>query len=323
MEGRSPTTYAQIVVAPDGAGLVLQYWLYFVYNDFNNTHESDWEMIQLSFDAASPAEALGQEPAQIALASARRRRNGRLGRRQAPEGGRPTPRLLAAGSHASQYGSNVYLGWGENGTGFGCDITTGPIGPGSPRSPLLSISERGPTRTIRWPGGLQGTLGRAAALGIQRAARSQHQARLDRPLCLAGRAARQQHGGGRRRDARPASDRLLLHDQRGRVSGCFRCTTSTRQSASSALLLAILVPLAADRLTAGGFLACGLVLLARTRASSSCSGLVLIPLALWPTASSTSSYLPARRRALPAAERAPGARLAAAITVGGFSSWPG
>ena len=32
--------------------LALQYWLYYVFNDWNNKHESDWEMIQLMFDAS-------------------------------------------------------------------------------------------------------------------------------------------------------------------------------------------------------------------------------------------------------------------------------
>ena len=31
--------------------LALQYWFFYPFNDFNNTHEGDWEMIQLVFDA--------------------------------------------------------------------------------------------------------------------------------------------------------------------------------------------------------------------------------------------------------------------------------
>ena len=34
--------------------LALQYWFFYVFNDWNNTHEGDWEMIQLNFDAATP-----------------------------------------------------------------------------------------------------------------------------------------------------------------------------------------------------------------------------------------------------------------------------
>jgi hypothetical protein len=49
--------------------LALQYWFFYVFNDFNNTHEGDWEMIQLDFDAADAAEALNEEPTAIGHSS--------------------------------------------------------------------------------------------------------------------------------------------------------------------------------------------------------------------------------------------------------------
>ena len=42
--------------------LALQYWLYHPFNDVNNKHESDWEMIQLDFAASDAASALEQDP---------------------------------------------------------------------------------------------------------------------------------------------------------------------------------------------------------------------------------------------------------------------
>jgi hypothetical protein len=54
-----PTTYARVFVDPEREQLVLQFWLWYFFNDWNNTHESDWEMIQLAWDATSPEEALG------------------------------------------------------------------------------------------------------------------------------------------------------------------------------------------------------------------------------------------------------------------------
>ena len=45
--------------------LALQYWLFYAYNDWNNLHEGDWEMIQLVFDATSAQEALSQEPVEV------------------------------------------------------------------------------------------------------------------------------------------------------------------------------------------------------------------------------------------------------------------
>jgi len=120
-----PTTYARIV-ANGTNKLALQYWFYYVFNDFNNRHESDWEMIQIVFDVGTVEEALNTEPTQIALAQhGGGETAGWNDSKLQREGTRPII-YAASGSHASQYGSAVYLGWGEGGTGFGCDTTTGP-----------------------------------------------------------------------------------------------------------------------------------------------------------------------------------------------------
>ena len=50
--------------APAGK-LALQYWLYYAFNNWNNTHEADWEMIQLVFNAASAVEALERRPVEV------------------------------------------------------------------------------------------------------------------------------------------------------------------------------------------------------------------------------------------------------------------
>src|SRR5262249_29293296 len=49
MAGRQPTTYAHIVTEPEHHRLTVQYWFFTYFDDFNNTHESDWEMVQLRF----------------------------------------------------------------------------------------------------------------------------------------------------------------------------------------------------------------------------------------------------------------------------------
>ena len=55
-EGSSPTVYAHVATDPGHPGqLSLQYWFFYVYNQFNNLHEGDWEMIQLDFEAADAA----------------------------------------------------------------------------------------------------------------------------------------------------------------------------------------------------------------------------------------------------------------------------
>jgi hypothetical protein len=45
--------------------LALQYWFFYVYNDWNNLHEADWKMIQLVFDASTPGQALHRAPVEV------------------------------------------------------------------------------------------------------------------------------------------------------------------------------------------------------------------------------------------------------------------
>ena len=67
-KGHSPTTYARIVTERAYPNkLALQYWFFYVFNDFNDKHEGDWEMVQLDFDAATPSQALHLKPALLAL----------------------------------------------------------------------------------------------------------------------------------------------------------------------------------------------------------------------------------------------------------------
>ena len=82
-QGTRPTTYARVVTEEGREGLALQYWLYYTFNDFNNKHESDWEMLQLEFAASDAAAALGAGTDAGRLQPARGCRGRRLGRRQA------------------------------------------------------------------------------------------------------------------------------------------------------------------------------------------------------------------------------------------------
>jgi hypothetical protein len=135
MVGRQPTTYAHIVAQPDRHRVTVQYWLYYYFNDFNNTHEGDWEMIQVAFDAASIEEALARAPVSVAYSQ---HGNGETAawtdEKLQKEDGHPVV-YPAAGSHATFFGNKVYLVWGENGSGFGCDDTRTP----SVRVPLQTV----------------------------------------------------------------------------------------------------------------------------------------------------------------------------------------
>jgi hypothetical protein len=135
MADYTPTVYAHIVTEPGHDGLALQYWFYYVYNRFNNLHESDWEMIQLTFDAPTAAEALRQEPTEVAYAQHGGGEVANWDDAKVQKDGDHPIVYPAAGSHATYYGNHIYLGWGEHGSGFGCDDTTAP----SIRTPLKVV----------------------------------------------------------------------------------------------------------------------------------------------------------------------------------------
>ncbi|MGH2586086.1 MAG: hypothetical protein ACRDJE_14330 [Dehalococcoidia bacterium] len=117
-------TYAYIV--REKGLLALQYWFYYYFNDWNNQHESDWEMIQLLFDADTVSQALEQEPLRVSYAQ---HSGGETRNWNSPdltrEGNHPVVHA-SAGSHASYFDPKVYLGLGERGSGVGCDHATGP-----------------------------------------------------------------------------------------------------------------------------------------------------------------------------------------------------
>ncbi len=121
-----PTVYAHVAFDPDHPDqLALQYWLFYVFNDWNNLHEGDWEMIQLNFDAATVAEALEQEPTEVGYSQheGAERAGWNDGKLERVEETHPVV-YPAAGSHANYYGSAVYLGSSAS-TGVGCDDTSG------------------------------------------------------------------------------------------------------------------------------------------------------------------------------------------------------
>ena len=126
-EGSAPTTYAHVVTDPDRPGkLVLQYWFFYVYNDWNNLHEGDWENVQLVFDARDAREALEREPVSIGYSQ----HEGAEGadwddeKLELVDGRRPVV-YPAAGSHANFFEDALYIGSSAE-QGVGCDDTRGP-----------------------------------------------------------------------------------------------------------------------------------------------------------------------------------------------------
>lgn len=126
--GIEPSLYARVTTEADSGKIVLQYWYYWVFNLFNNTHESDWEGIQLVFTAESVQEILDHDllPSAIAFAQHDGGEQGAWDDDKVELQGTHIVSHPSSGSHADYYGSAVWLGWGENGSGFGCDYSDAP-----------------------------------------------------------------------------------------------------------------------------------------------------------------------------------------------------
>jgi hypothetical protein len=126
-EGHDPAVYAHVATDPAHPGkLALQYWLYYTFNDWNNLHEGDWEMIQLVFDAADAEEALGEDPVSVGYSQHEGAEGADWGdeKLELVDGRRPVV-YPAAGSHANFFDPSLFVG-SSGQQGVGCDDTRGP-----------------------------------------------------------------------------------------------------------------------------------------------------------------------------------------------------
>ena len=125
--GSKPTVYAHVATDPGYPGkLALQYWFFYPFNDFNNTHEGDWEMTQFVFDAADATEALTKQPSEVGYSSHEGAERAAWGdeKLEIVDGTHPVV-YPAAGSHANKFTAALYLGNSAE-AGVGCDLTLGP-----------------------------------------------------------------------------------------------------------------------------------------------------------------------------------------------------
>ena len=169
--------------------LVLQYWFYWYFNDWNNTHEGDWEADPARVPGVDGRGGAAGRPDRGRLLPARGRRDAPTGPTTSStrEGGHPVV-YSSAGSHASYFGSALYLG--RNGSeGFGCDNTDGPstrIDPEGRRAARRAGRRSdGSARVDR----VQRPVGRAPRRPVQRTGRALPEGPLRRAARLAGRPA--------------------------------------------------------------------------------------------------------------------------------------
>jgi hypothetical protein len=126
-KGSKPTVYAHVVSDSAHPGkLALQYWFFYPFNDFNNTHEGDWEMTQLVFAARDAHEALERKPESVGYSSHEGAERADWGDDKLTIVGGTHPVVYpAAGSHANKFTEALYIGSSAD-AGVGCDDTQGP-----------------------------------------------------------------------------------------------------------------------------------------------------------------------------------------------------
>lgn len=142
--------YAHVYLEPGTDELALQYWFYYYFNDWNNNHEGDWEMVMLFFDTTTVEEALTMEPTRVVYAQhGGGERAGWNDDKLSKEDGHPVV-YTARGAHASFFESHVYLGLAENGTGFGCETTRGPHRRDVVKAIVVPHEPTGPDDPFAW-----------------------------------------------------------------------------------------------------------------------------------------------------------------------------
>ncbi len=127
-DGEAPAiTYAHIRRQPGEGKLVVQYWFYYYFNQFNDLHESDWEGMQIVFDANSARAALSSGPSEIGLFQHGGGEKADWDDEKVEKQGNHPIVYPAAGSHATFYGSAIYIENGQRGSGLGCDNASEPL----------------------------------------------------------------------------------------------------------------------------------------------------------------------------------------------------
>lgn len=125
-QSATPTVYAHVLKQADKPEtLVLQYWFFWVYNDWNDKHEGDWEMIQLEFPAVDAQAALTVSPTQVAYAQHEGSEVANWDDPKLHRDGDHVAVYPGQGSHAAYFTQARWFGKSAA-AGFGCDNTTAP-----------------------------------------------------------------------------------------------------------------------------------------------------------------------------------------------------
>jgi hypothetical protein len=148
--GQPDVAYAHVATDPSAPGrLALQYWFFWYFDDYVNTHEGDWEFIQLVWDVPTAQEALRTPPVETGYSqhSGGERADwdgGKLERR----GDHPVV-YAAVGSHANFYTPDLFLGRNAD-QGFGCDDARPPGTALQTQARLLPSGDVDPQGPAAW-----------------------------------------------------------------------------------------------------------------------------------------------------------------------------
>lgn len=143
------TVYALVATDPGDAGkLVLQYWMFWVFNDWNDKHEGDWEMIQLVFPASTAEEALAIAPESMAFAQHEGSEVALWGADKVHKDGDHVAVYPGQGSHAAYYTQAQWFGKSAA-AGFGCDNT---MAMGREVRPEIVLMPETPSGDFAWLG---------------------------------------------------------------------------------------------------------------------------------------------------------------------------
>ena len=145
--GHQPTLYSRLAIDPDHPDqIALQYWFFWTYNDWNDKHEGDWEMVQILFPATSAAQALTVTPTSTAFAQHEGSETSPWNDPKLHKDGDHIAVYPGQGSHAAYYTQANWFGKSAA-AGFGCDNTTSP---GDVVRPTIVVMPDEPTGDFAW-----------------------------------------------------------------------------------------------------------------------------------------------------------------------------
>ena len=118
--GVNPTVYARVTQPGDSNPTVVQYWLFYYFDEWSNFHEGDWELVELVFPPDLTAEELVKKDIQPDFAAYSQHQAGqKLDWEETQKKGTHPVVYVSHGSHANYFTPGDYFliaGWDNTGS---------------------------------------------------------------------------------------------------------------------------------------------------------------------------------------------------------------